>query len=113
MGEQCVNATYEHRIDDPESWNFCPVPGGGEDVFLFLAVAVAIGSFLHFSRLSAVLVLLAGAVSEILVYWHNLGRAGNAFTLWLVRDRERHLETVCMVISLSSFSMSLQWDFSV
>ena len=28
----CANATYNHRIDDPNGYNFCAVPNTGFDV---------------------------------------------------------------------------------
>lgn len=77
------NVTYDHRVDNPDMYNFCPVPGGGEDSFLFAAIAVIAVCLLHFSSLSAVLVLVCGAAMEIVVFCYNCGRLGNAFTLWL------------------------------
>ena len=62
------------------------VPGGGPDAFLFAALAVLAACCLHFSALSAVLVLVAGALAEGVVFPLNLGRLGNAFTLWLGID---------------------------
>lgn len=120
----CVNATYEHRLDDPSTYNFCrwgslteapllvechrgdraglfefsllqpckasgactsngpicprprarSVPGGGPEAFLFGALAVLVACCLHFSSLSAVFVLVAGALVEGLVFPFNLGR---------------------------------------
>jgi hypothetical protein len=86
MSDICSDATYDHRIDDPRSFNFCPIPGEGEDAFLFLGVAIAVACGLHFSRLQPVLVLLVGALFELIVFFRNLGPIGNAFTLWLVRQ---------------------------
>ncbi|PRW44236.1 Sodium hydrogen exchanger 7 [Chlorella sorokiniana] len=62
------------------------VPGGGPDAFLFGALAVLVACCLHFSSLSAVFVLVAGALVEGVVFPFNLGRLGNAFTLWLGID---------------------------
>ncbi|PSC69954.1 Sodium hydrogen exchanger 7 [Micractinium conductrix] len=84
--DTCANATYEQRIDDPSTFNFCSVPGGGADAFLFAALAVLVACCLHFSSLSAVFVLVAGALAEGFVFPFNLGRLGNAFTLWLGID---------------------------
>lgn len=75
--------TYWHRVDDPDSYNFCPVDGGSTDAFLFASLSIIIASLLHFSRMSAVLVLFMGSVIEVFVYKYNLGRIGNAFTVWL------------------------------
>lgn len=81
-----TNVTYDHRVDDIDAYNFCVVPGRGEDAFLFAAVAVFTACFLHFSSLSAVLVLVAGAIAEIFVYCMNLGHLGNSFSIWLGVD---------------------------
>ena len=56
---------------------------GGEDAFLFGALACIIACFLHFSSLSAVLVLVAGVIAEVFVFCYNFGRLGNSFVLWL------------------------------
>lgn len=79
----CSAATYTHRIDNPESNNFCLVPDSGPDAFLFAGLAVLAACFLQASNMSSVLVLLAGAALEGLVFPFNLGRLGNAVTLWL------------------------------
>lgn len=50
------------------------MPGGGADAFLFAALAVLVACCLHFSSLSAVFVLVAGALFEGLVFPLNLGR---------------------------------------
>ena len=50
------------------------VPGGGADAFLFAALAVLVACCLHFSSLSAVFVLVAGALAEGFVFPFNLGR---------------------------------------
>ena len=82
-GASCANASYAHRVDDPSTFNFCAVPGGQADAFLFAALAVLVACCLHFSALSAVWVLVAGALAEAAgVFPFNLGRLGNAFTLW-------------------------------
>lgn len=52
----------------------CSVPGSGPDAFLFAALAVLVACCLHFSSLSAVFVLVAGALAEGLVFPFNLGR---------------------------------------
>jgi hypothetical protein len=70
----CANATYRHRLDDPATFNFCSVPGGGADAFLFAGLAVLVACCLHFGSLSAVFVLVAGALAEGLVFPFNLGR---------------------------------------
>ncbi|KAL4858875.1 Protein ACTIVITY OF BC1 COMPLEX KINASE 3 [Chlorella vulgaris] len=63
--DHCANATYAHRLDDASNFNFCSVPGGGSDAFLFAAAAVLVACCLHFSSsLSAVFVLVAGAIAE-------------------------------------------------
>lgn len=50
------------------------MPGGGPDAFLFGALAVLVACCLHFSSLSAVFVLVAGALVEGVVFPFNLGR---------------------------------------
>jgi hypothetical protein len=66
-------------LDDASNFNFCSVPGGGSDAFLFAAAAVLVACCLHFSSsLSAVFVLVAGAIAEGFVVPFNLGRCGGA-----------------------------------
>lgn len=83
-----AEATYAHRVDDPDAYNFCPVPNGSADAFLFAGIAAVIACLLtgHFPRLAPVFVLLAGAAAELLVFSRNLGHLGNAFTLFLGVD---------------------------
>lgn len=53
----------------------CSVPGGGADAFLFGALAVLAACCLHYTSLSAVFVLLAGALIEGgAIFPFNLGR---------------------------------------
>lgn len=102
------NATYWHRVDDPDAYNFCPVNEGYTDVFLFASVAIVMASMLHFSRISAVLVLFMGCISEIIVYKINLGRLGNSFTLWLGASPEILLYGFLPPLLLDA-AMSLDW----
>ena len=81
--DACANATYAHRIDDPANYNWCPVPHSSPDAFLVASLAVLAACCLALSPLSAVFVLLAGAATEGLAMPFNLGRLGNALTLWL------------------------------
>lgn len=37
----CDNATYEHRVDDPSTYNYCAVPRSGYDVRVLWALAGA------------------------------------------------------------------------
>ena len=55
------------------------MPGGGPDAFLFGALAVLVACCLHFSSLSAVFVLVAGALVEGVVFPFNLGRWARVF----------------------------------
>ena len=102
------NVTYWHRVDDPGAYNFCPVNNGYTDVFLFASVAIVIASTLHFSRISAVLVLFMGCAAEILVYNFNLGRFGNSFTLWLGSSPDLLLYGFLPPLLLDA-AMSLDW----
>jgi len=77
------DVSYSHRVDNPSSFNFCPVPDGTPDAFLFGSVAIACACLLHFKGLSAVVSLAVGAATEVAIYAYNFGRIGNAFTLWL------------------------------
>ena len=70
----CTSASYAHRVDDPDKFNWCSVPRSAPDAFLFAALAVLVACCLHWSSLSAVLVLLAGALAEAAVFPINLGR---------------------------------------
>ena len=90
QSDMCASAdvSYGHRIDNPDSYNFCPVPDGAADAFLFAGFAAAVGCVLWAlnARLASVAVLIAGAAAELLVYSRNLGHFGNAFTLFLGVD---------------------------
>lgn len=77
------NATYWHRVQDDESFNFCPVASGSADAALFISVIIIVASLLSNSRFSRVFILLLGCATEALVYTCNFGRIGNAFTIWL------------------------------
>ena len=99
----CANATYEHRIDNPReltavsslslshlractgAFNFCIVGSSGYDAVLFVAVALLIAC-LVVGRLSALNVLLVGAVVQTIAYYYNLGRLGNAISEWIAMD---------------------------
>jgi NhaP-type Na+/H+ or K+/H+ antiporter len=59
------------------------VPEGAPDAFLFAGIAIIVACVLHFRSLSAVTVLVIGAVAESVVFSFNLGRLGNAFSIWL------------------------------
>ncbi|GFH19668.1 Na_H_Exchanger domain-containing protein, partial [Haematococcus lacustris] len=78
----CVNVSYVHRVYDPDNVNFCIVPDSGEDAVLFVAFALLVAVALT-SKLSAVWVLLAGALCEALSWTVNMGRFSNAIALWL------------------------------
>lgn len=63
--ESCENLhpTYAHRVDDPNSYNFCPVPNSGQDAILYAALALVAACLLQ-GRLSALWVFIAGALSS-------------------------------------------------
>ena len=103
------NVTYWHRVDDPDAYNFCPVVDGYTDAFLFASIAIIIASMLHFSRLSAVLVLFMGCAAEVLVYKYNLGRFGNSFTVWLGASPPELLLYGFLPPLLLDAAMSLDW----
>ncbi len=78
-----ANATYWHRVDDEEGFNFCLVRSGSADAILFLSIAVIAASILHIRGFSTACILVAGCISEYVVYEFNLGRIGNAYSIWL------------------------------
>lgn len=63
--EGCENLhpSYEHRVDDPDSYNFCPVPNAGQDAILYASLALVATCLLQ-GRLSALWVFIAGAHSS-------------------------------------------------
>ncbi|GIL45384.1 hypothetical protein Vafri_2634, partial [Volvox africanus] len=76
------NVTYAHRVDDPANYNWCIVPESAYDAVLFAGVALLVACVVS-GRLSAVWVLVAGALCEMASYRANLGRFGNSVALWL------------------------------
>eukprot|EP00884_Botryococcus_braunii_P001577 jgi/Botrbrau1/1141/Bobra.0162s0032.1 len=80
--KECENATYRHRIDDPDNYNFCVVPHTGYDALLFAGIAIIAACVLR-GKFSALYVLLAGALCQVLAFPLNLGRFGNSLALWL------------------------------
>lgn len=85
------------------------VPGSSVDGVLFAALAVLAACLLHFSRLPAVLVLLAGAgIEAVLVLPRNLGRLGNAFSIWLGIDPELFFFVFLPPLLLDS-ALSVDW----
>ncbi|KAI8463489.1 MAG: Sodium/hydrogen exchanger family-domain-containing protein [Monoraphidium minutum] len=76
------NVTYEHRVDNPAEFNWCPVPFGGADALLFVGIAILSAAVLY-HKLSAVWTLLAGAAFAALSSAFNLGHFSNALTIWL------------------------------
>ena len=140
--------------DDPTRFNWCSVPDSSYDAFLFATLAIIVACCLHFSALSAVLVLVAGAAgarqggwggggggmspphaqprphpspqptaprplpphtppsppaAEALVYSFNLGRLGNAFTLWLGVQPPELLLYAFLPPLLMDSALSLDW----
>ncbi|KAG1664314.1 hypothetical protein FOA52_005712 [Chlamydomonas sp. UWO 241] len=77
-----ANVTYSNRVDDPAHFTFCMVPGGGADAVLFAATALLVACIAS-AKLSGLNVLLIGAATQVLAFSVNLGRAGNAISLWL------------------------------
>lgn len=77
-----ANVSYEQRVDDPDHFNWCPVPDGGYDAVLFVGVALLVACFAS-AKLSAIWVLMAGAVYEGFAFYFNLGHLTNAATLWM------------------------------
>jgi hypothetical protein len=67
-----ANATYWHRVDDKEGFNFCLVRSGSADAILFLSIAVIAASILHIRGFSTACILVAGCISEYVVYEFNL-----------------------------------------
>ncbi len=63
-------------------FGYCVVPGSGEDAILFAGVALCV-TILSSGQLSALYVLVVGAVAESISYYYNLGRFSNSIELWL------------------------------
>lgn len=78
-----ANATYWHRVDDQDIFNFCTVRTGSADAILFLSIAIIAASILHIRGFSHACMLVLGCITECLVYLYNLGRIGNAYTIWI------------------------------
>ncbi|KAG2490363.1 hypothetical protein HYH03_011165 [Edaphochlamys debaryana] len=80
----CANAnvTYDHRVDNPDNYNWCFVPDSAYDAVLFAGVALLVACVVS-GRLSAVWVLVAGALCELASFQTNLGRFGNSVALWV------------------------------
>lgn len=57
--KDCKAATYGHRVDDPDNFNFCVVPHTGYDAVLFAGIAIVAACILR-GKFSALYVLLAG-----------------------------------------------------
>eukprot|EP01025_Chloroclados_australasicus_P022893 TRINITY_DN23409_c1_g1_i7.p1 TRINITY_DN23409_c1_g1~~TRINITY_DN23409_c1_g1_i7.p1 ORF type:complete len:1503 (-),score=153.99 TRINITY_DN23409_c1_g1_i7:350-4858(-) len=76
------NVSYDHRVDNPEQYNYCIVPGKGYDVFLYAGIAIILSCLLS-GKLSAVGVLLAGMAYQALVQYVNLGPLSNGAAIWL------------------------------
>lgn len=64
---------------------------------------------LHFSNLSAVLVLLAGAALEAVAHPFNLGRLGNALSLWLGIDPPELFFFVFLPPLLLETALTIDW----
>lgn len=62
------NVSYAHRVDQPESYNYCTVPQHGTDAFLFASLALLAGAC-ALGKLAVVWVLLAGR-------WRGVRAAG-------------------------------------
>lgn len=77
-----LNVTLEHRVHLPGAMNYCTVPLRGYDTFLFAGIALIVASIL-FGRLSAVCVLIAGAIVGVLHYYVNMLELSNSITQWL------------------------------
>ncbi|KAG1668999.1 hypothetical protein FOA52_000592 [Chlamydomonas sp. UWO 241] len=76
------NVSYEHRVDNPDAYNFCLVPNGGVDAVFFAAMGILV-MCLVVPRWDALMTLIVGAVYEAFAYTYNLGHFSNASALWL------------------------------
>ncbi|PSC75198.1 Sodium hydrogen exchanger 7 [Micractinium conductrix] len=77
-----ANVTYAHRVDQPDSLNFCTVPQEGIDSFLFAGVALLVAAC-ALGKLAVLWVLMAGGALGTATYWANLRELGNGVALWL------------------------------
>lgn len=81
-GDICEHASYHHRIDDPDRYNYCPIPESGEDAVLFASLGLLLAALLS-GRLSALWVFIAGGALQLLNTACNMGPLSNAIVLWL------------------------------
>ena len=104
-------STYSHRVDNPRDFNWCPVEDGEPDAFLFIGITSVLSClFLAiWHRLGSVFVLLAGALAQLVVYQWNLGRVGNAFTLFLGIDPPDMLLYAFLPPLLLDAAIRLDW----
>ncbi len=82
------DASYAHRVDDPANLNYCPVAGGDVDGYLIAALTIAVASatLARFPGSAPLALLALGAAAQAAVFYVNLGRFGNAFTVILGAD---------------------------
>lgn len=103
-----ANATYWHRVDDDDSFNFCLVEDGSADAIIFISIAIIAASVVHIRGFSHACILLLGCMSECLVYLYNLGRVGNAYTIWLGVPSDILLYGIVPLLLLNS-AMQVNW----
>ena len=103
--------TYSHRVDNPDAYNYCQVPNGSADAFLFAGLAATLACVLagHMPSLGPVTVLVGGAASGLLVFYTNLGHIGNAFTLFLGIEPPELLLYGFLPPLLLATALSLDW----
>lgn len=76
------NASYNHRVDNPDEYNWCPVKEKGWDVILFAGIAVVVACISQ-GPYSSLIVLLSGGALMGFAYPFNLKEVGNGLSLWL------------------------------
>lgn len=75
-------ASYDHRIYNEDQHNFCSVPEKGFDAILFVAIGVTV-TCLAPRKHYAIVMLILGALLQLLNVHVNVRELSNAFNVWI------------------------------
>lgn len=75
-------ASYDHRVYNDEQHNFCSVPEKGFDAVLFVAIGVTF-TCLAPRKHYAIVMLIFGALLQLLNIEVNIRELSNALNLWI------------------------------
>lgn len=75
-------ASYDHRVYNDEQHNFCSVPEKGFDAVLFVAIGVTF-TCLAPRKHYAIVMLILGALLQLLNIEVNIRELSNALNLWI------------------------------